>query len=72
MKVGQSVVYVDPRRQERPALVTAIHSSYENPSINVVFVNDDEAQRDNYGQKIERATSVPHQSDQKAPGNYWR
>ena len=72
MKVGQSVVYVDPTAQDRPALVTAVHSNHEFPSINVVFVNDDANQRDNYGQKIERATSVTHQSDQKAHGNYWK
>jgi hypothetical protein len=72
VKVGQSVTYVDPTRAERAALVTAVHSTHEYPSINVVFVNDDENQRDNYGQKIERSTSVPHQTDQKAPGNFWR
>lgn len=41
------------------------------PSINVVFVSDDESQRDPYGRQIVRNTSVVHQSNQSAHGMYW-
>lgn len=72
MEIGQAVTYVDTVRKERPALVTAVHGSGDTPSINVVFVNNDETQRDDYGRKIERASSVSHQSSQQAPGRYWK
>jgi hypothetical protein len=42
------------------------------PSINVVVVNNDENQTDTYGRKIERFTSVVHESNQYAHGNYWK
>lgn len=71
--VGQEVKYYDPHGKLRPALVTAV--GYESPTtwINVAFVNDDENQKDTYGRKIERATSVSHQSTHgdKMWGNYW-
>jgi hypothetical protein len=68
---GQHVIYHDPIGKPRPAVVTNVFGSGETPSINVVFVNDDEKQTDNYGQKIERSTSVPHKNQQFAHGNYW-
>jgi len=71
INIGQAVTYVDPRGQDRPAVVTNVFGKDDTPSINVVFVNDDESQSDNYGRKIERATSVPHGDQQKAHGNYW-
>jgi hypothetical protein len=78
MEIMQSVTYVDPRGNERPALVTNVFRQTTKqlggpkPSINVVFVNDDDKQSDSYGRKIERATSVPHQEQQFAHGNYWK
>lgn len=42
------------------------------PSLNVVYVSDDESQKDSYGRQIARATSVPPRSAQSAHGYYWR
>jgi hypothetical protein len=75
MKVvkGISVVYIDQTGRERNALVTNTFGPPEKfPAINVVVVNDDDAQSDSYGNKIERFTSVSHQSAQWAHGNMWR
>lgn len=42
------------------------------PSINVVYVSDDEKKMDQYGRQIERdLTSVPYKDQQSAPGRYW-
>lgn len=71
MKVGDHVIYVDPTGGHRPSVLTNVFGSGDTPSVNVVFVNDDENQTDTYGRKIERATSVPHREQQKAHGNYW-
>lgn len=77
MKFGQHVTYVDPRGKHRPAIVTNVFAQTTKelggprPSLNVVFANEDEDQTDSYGRKIERATSVPHQEQQFAHGNYW-
>lgn len=73
MKVGDFVIYVDSRGNERDALITAIWGDPDNnPAINVVVVNESEDQRDNYGRKIERFTSVVYASSQPAHGNYWK
>lgn len=69
---GQHVIYVDPTAVARQALVTAVHGTGETPSINVVLVDHDPNQRDSYGAKIKRETSVVHQSNQSARGNYWK
>lgn len=67
---GQHVIYFDPTGKKRPAVVIAVWG-VTNPSINVVYVNDDDNQSDTYGNKIERSTSVPHRFHQQAHGNYW-
>ena len=67
-KTGQYVKYVDERGVERDALVTAVWSE---TCLNLVLVNNDPAQRDDYGQKLERETSQVHISVQTAPGRYW-
>lgn len=71
--VGQPVTYTDPHGVKRAALVTAV--GYDSPTtwINVAFINDDEQQKDSYGRKVERATSVSHQSahGDKMWGNHW-
>jgi hypothetical protein len=41
-------------------------------SLNVVFASGDENKVDGYGRQLERATSIPHESSQAAPGNFWR
>lgn len=75
VKIGQAVIYVDSRGRERPALVTNVWDNMSgtgHPGTNVVFVNDDVDQTDSYGRKIERSTSVVHQSNQPAHGNFWK
>jgi hypothetical protein len=70
---GISVVYIDSTGHQRPALVTNVFGPPDKfPSINVVVVNQEETQTDSYGSKIERFTSVSHQSAQWAHGNMWR
>lgn len=76
VEVGDVVRYVDALGKSHYALVTAVWgSNWENeldiPSLNVVYVSDDEAKRDPYGVQVERNTSVVHQSRQAAPGLYW-
>jgi hypothetical protein len=71
MKVGDPCKWYDPQGRPHDALVTAVHSNHEFPSINVVVVNMEEGQTDQYGQKIQRETSVVHQSNQDAHGRYW-
>lgn len=76
VKIGDPVTYVDPQREPRPALVTAIHPGMNpgqnaEPGVNLVFVSDDKERRDGYGRQIERATSVVHKTAQPAHGNYW-
>jgi hypothetical protein len=71
--IGSPVTYVDSTGHVRPALVTNCFGPLESkPSINVVVVNDDDNQTDTYGRKIERFTSVVHQDNQYAHGNYWK
>lgn len=71
-KVGDPVIYVDERGVERPALITATHGGTAPMLINVVFIHDDENQRDTYGRKIDRACSVSHESHPHANGRYWK
>lgn len=73
-KVGDVVTFVDSLGRTIPALVTAWWGSpsQTDASINVVFVEPDSEKTDSYGRQISRATSVPHESNQAAPGNYWR
>jgi len=73
VEVGKFITYVDSVGRERDALVTAVWGNPEhNPAINVVVINNDENQRDDYGRKLERFTSVVHQSNQSAHGFYWK
>lgn len=65
---GKSCVYFDPRGKAYDALITEV---WGPQCVNVVYVNDIEGQRDSYGQKLLRATSVMHGSIQQAHGNYW-
>ena len=80
-KVGQHVVFVDPKGIHHDALVTiwwhrndvpTYQSPTGEPGCNLVFVSDDERKSDQYGRQLEeRFTSVLHKSFQPAPGNYW-
>lgn len=70
---GTWVTYVDPQGKSHNAIVTADWSTKNfNPgALNVVYVTDEAGKRDPYGMQIERATSVPHKSNQSAFGSYW-
>lgn len=72
MKIGDRVVYVDPTRRERNALVTAVWTAVPHPSLNLVIVADDEAKADTYGRQIEHVTSIVHESMQGAGANCWK
>lgn len=74
VEVGDVVRYVDAVGKSHYALVTAVWGNFVEgsaPSLNVVFISDDEAKTDPYGVQIERNTSVVHHSHQEAPGLYW-
>ena len=65
--IGQTVVFVDAHGMGHPALITAVHGSAGpnwQPSINLVFVTNDESKTDPYGRQIERHTSVVHKAMQ--------
>lgn len=80
VKVGDAVIFVDPYGKEHIALVTTswggttVHPGDDGPkpSVNLVFVSEDETKTDQYGRQIERNTSVVHQSNQSAHGMYWK
>lgn len=74
--VGDHVIFVDERRRERDALVVAVwpgmSGSDAPPGVNLVTVSLDADRDDAYGRQVERPSSIVHQSQQAAPGNYWR
>lgn len=65
---GTVVSFFDTRGQRYDALVTEV---FGPQCLNLVYVNDVEGQRDNYGQKLIRANSVMHGSLQQAHGYFW-
>lgn len=69
-KIGAAITYVDEHGAKRDALVTHVGFDKPNTWINLIIVNDDVAQTDGYGRKIERRSSVPPHSDGWT-GNYW-
>ena len=76
MEEGDAVMYVDAESNHHHALVTTVFGTYGDdshpPSVNVVYVSNDEKAHDQYGRQLaERATSIVHQKDQRAPGLYW-
>lgn len=75
-KVGDEVVYHDPKGTPHKALLTAVWGQEETcgsiPCCNVVFVSSDPERQDNYGRQLERETSVVHKTHSSAHGNYWR
>lgn len=78
IKIGDTVELVDETGISHVALVTTLFTSghpgdgVASPSLNVVFVSADEAKHDQYGRQIDRRTSVPHETNQHAPGLFWR
>lgn len=53
-------------------LNNALNMPFVLPSLNVVYVSNNESQMDSYGRQTARATSAPYQSMQAAHGYYWR
>jgi hypothetical protein len=76
--IGDVVEFIDPVGASHKALVTTVFTSGHpgddgpSPSVNLVFVSDDESKSDQYGRQIERNTSVVHESNQYAHGMFWR
>jgi hypothetical protein len=72
LRVGGTIIYVDEHARQHEALVTAIWGDpKQNPCINVVLVNSDEAMQDCYGRQITRETSVVYKVNQPAHGRYY-
>ena len=77
LKIGQYVKVVDEVGQHHDGLVTnqwgeeTVKDGQPGPCINVLFVVDDEARRDPYGNQIERLSSCSHKLSTEAPGRYW-
>jgi hypothetical protein len=77
--VGDHVVVVDENYRPHHGLVTCVHGQFSEggyvPCINVVYVSDDPAKRDPYGQQIERMSSLQHYSQgpdgMPKPGRFW-
>lgn len=65
---GKPCEYYDSRGRKYDALITEV---WGPQCVNLIYVNDVEGQRDSYGQKMLRATSVMHGSMQQAHGSYW-
>jgi hypothetical protein len=73
-QIGDVVKVVDEQGHHHNALVCANwnYEGSDTPSLNVVFVSDDDSKVDSYGRQIDRhLTSVVHRSSQSAPGRYW-
>jgi len=68
-QVGDVVVYHDETAVPHNALVTAVWGA---KCINLLFVSQEEARRDQYGRQIERKSSSTHKSAFNVHGNYWR
>jgi len=71
---GDHVIYVDEWRRRHNALLTCVHgeaAAEYQPSVNLLYVTEDNAKVDPYGNQTERRSSVPHRGDQRADGNYW-
>lgn len=76
VKIGSAVEIVDEHGVQHHALVTQVFDNgdserYPTPAINAVHASSDEAAGDQYGRQLVRRQSVPHKSQQSAPGNYW-
>lgn len=70
---GDHVDYIDQFGRSHNALVTQVwNSGTEFPSVNLVFVSNDDSEVDQYGRQIKREASVVHESNQAAHGRYWR
>lgn len=68
-KVGEYVIFTDPKGVDHDALVTVVHGPY---CINLVRLSDNENETDQYGRQIKRENSVSVSSAHTAHGYYFR
>jgi hypothetical protein len=72
-RIGDVVEFVDELGNEHNAIVTQVWGDPDNnPSINVVYVTDNENSTDQYGRQLERKTSVVPANLQPAHGMFYR
>lgn len=73
-RLGKAVIFTDEVGKDHFAVITADWSTDHSPlgGVNLVFVSSDDGLTDPYGRQIVRKTSVTHQSNQSAPGYFWR
>jgi hypothetical protein len=69
---GDFVIYHDTHGKPHNALVTAAWGGTVDGAINLVYVSDEETERDAYGQQTKRESSVTHGSKTNVFGRYWR
>ncbi len=85
---GDVVIVVDENYRQHFGLVTVVHGNFGQtydtadggsrtyvPCLNVVYVSQDTAKRDPYGQQTERMSSLQHYSQgpdkMPKPGRFW-
>lgn len=68
-KVGEMVIFTDPKGVDHNALVTTVWGPY---CINLVRLSDNPDETDQYGRQIKRESSVSIGSAHSAHGNYFR
>lgn len=77
LKIGMFVKVVDEVGVTHDGLVTQqwghakVKDGEAGPCINVLYVVDDPARSDPYGNQIERLSSCSHKRSTPAPGRYW-
>jgi len=73
LSIGSHVVFIDTHYQEHEALITAIHGDpASKPCVNLLYVSKQTGKQDQYGQQIERPSSVVHIKDNTAGGYCWK
>jgi len=82
LKPGDFVIFHDTYGKAHNALLTNVFSSgvgkdnvpfYDDTGcMNLVYVSENEAEIDNGGRQIKRASSVSHVSKTNVHGYYWR
>lgn len=75
--VGSVVEYVDEIGVSHDALITCIHGVIDfthpiQPCVNLVYVTKNKDKTDQYGNQLQRVSSVQHQSAYSAHGRFWR
>jgi hypothetical protein len=75
VNVGDHIIFTDTHRKEHSALVVEVWDGGAEqrmdslPSLNLLYVVDDETRMDQYGRQIERESSVVHREMNSAGAN---